>query len=59
MKNLYLVSIADSQGRMQSYGVSASTRTLAETAARSAAGVAVDAEPQSTVNMHVIDIEAE
>lgn len=59
MKNLYIISLNDSQGRMQSYRIAATTRTLAEAAARTAAGVASDAEPATSQNAGRIDIEAD
>ncbi len=57
-KNLYIISINDSQGRMQSYRIAATTLTLATAEARTQAGVASDAEPATTQNTGRIDAEA-
>ena len=51
---LYVIAIADGAGRMQSYGIVAATRDAAESKARELAGVASDAEPQSTQTMHAV-----
>jgi hypothetical protein len=55
MKNAYVISINDSQGRMQSYRIVASTLVLASAEARTLAGVASDAETASTQNQGPVD----
>jgi hypothetical protein len=58
-KNLYIISQTDSQGRMQSYRVVASTKALAEAKACELAGVPVDTEPATFQNTGRIDAEAD
>jgi hypothetical protein len=55
MKFLYVISINDSQGRMQAYGIVATTRANAEAEARSLAGVGPDAEPATSQKLHAVD----
>ena len=57
MKNLYIVSINDSQGRMQSYRIAAATKALAEAEACRLAGVPTDTEPATVQNTGRIDSE--
>jgi hypothetical protein len=57
MKNLYIISISDSQGRMQSYRIAAPTKLLAEAEACRLAGVAPDTEPATFQNTGRIDSE--
>jgi hypothetical protein len=59
MRFLYVISITDSTGTMRSYGISASTRTLAENEARRLAGVGPDAEPHTSQKLHQIDSTVE
>ncbi len=59
MKKYYIISLNDSQGRMQSYRITATTLNLACAAARTLAGVADDAETSTTQNMGAVDHEAE
>lgn len=47
MKSLYIVSINDAQGRMQSYNIISSTMAAAVTEACRLAGVADGTEPQT------------
>jgi hypothetical protein len=58
-KNLYIISIVDSQSRMQSYRIAATTRTLAEAEACRLAGVAAGTETQTSQNAGRIDSEAD
>lgn len=55
IKNCYVISIADAQGRMHSYRIIASTLLLATAEARTLAGVAEDAETTSTQNQGPVD----
>ena len=59
MKNLYIVSILDSQQRMQSYRIAASTLALAIAEACRLAGVPADTEPSTAQNAGRIDSEVE
>ncbi len=55
MKNLYVISIDDSSGRAQSYGIVAATRAAAETKACELAGVPGGTEPQTSQTLHRVD----
>lgn len=56
-KNLYVISITDSQARMQSYRIVASSKALAEAEACRLAGVPPDTEPATFQNTGRIDSE--
>jgi len=57
MRYLYVVSIVDKQGKMQSYGISAPTKVKAEAEACRLAGVPEDSEPSTFQRLHQIDSE--
>jgi hypothetical protein len=59
MQALYVISLIDSSGKMQSYGIAASTRNLAESEARRLAGVGEDVEPATSQKLHQIDSTVE
>ncbi len=56
-KNVYIISINDSQGRMQSYRIASTTLAAAITEAQRLAGVGEGAEPASSQNAGRIDSE--
>lgn len=56
--NLYVISINDSQGRMQSYGIVASTKINAEKEACKLAGVPEGTETHTSQNLHRVDATA-
>lgn len=58
-KNIYQISLTDSQSRMQSYCIVATSLTLATAEARALAGVGEDAETATTQKMGRVDSEAE
>lgn len=57
MRSLYVISINDSLGRMQSYGITASTMALAVAEACRRAGVPDTTEPQTAQRLHTVDAE--
>jgi hypothetical protein len=53
MKYLYVISFKrDSTGKPASFGIVAETRTAAEAAARTLAGLGPDVEPQTSQTLH-------
>ena len=56
-KNVYLISMNDSQGRMQSYRFVAASMVLATTEAQRLAGVPDTTEPATAQNTGRIDSE--
>ena len=56
-KNVYCISINDSQGRMQSYRIAAATLALATAEAQRLAGVSESAEFATSQNTGRIDSE--
>jgi len=59
MANLYVISLNDSQGRMQSYSIVASTKINAEAEACRLAGVAEGTETQTSQKMAHVDSTVE
>lgn len=57
-KNIYIISLIDSQKRMQSYHIVAATKVLAEAEACRLAGVTADTETHTAQNAGRIDSEA-
>ena len=57
MKYVYVISIIDSTGRMQSYRIVAATLSLATAKAQTLAGVASTVEPSTTQNQGQVDAE--
>lgn len=52
---LYVISINNAQGRMQSYGIVASTMANALTEAQRLAGVGFETEAASQQMLHAVD----
>ena len=57
MKSIYVISILDSAGRMQSYRIVAANLSLATAKAQELAGVDATVEPATTQNQGRIDAE--
>lgn len=57
-KNVYIISILDSQSRMQSYTIAATTMALAQAEACTLAGVEAGTEVQTSQKSGRIDAEA-